>query len=476
MNSATQSTHTILHVVNQSGGGTMRYIESLIHSPASAYRHFVWYAGRNQHILYDVETPYYYAFSAQLSTLQQRQIVFSILHNSGIKQLGLHLHSLFGAALNIIEQWADANLPLTVTLHDHHFLSETPFIDGKIVTDKAHIQRVQSALKQAEILLPSTYLLRQAQPFFPAGQLHVIAHGTEPPMAALDSATQTFIDDLKQRANWQNSAFTVAAIGAIGKEKGLNFMKQWLTARGNNPNEQFVCLGYTADAPADQNRPQAQAQQIIHGFYHHAEIPALLRAYSADIVVFFPGIPESFCYALSDINACVPVFAPDTGALGERVPHEQLGTLYPPNITPLQFNQRLEAAAQFPLSTPTQPHSITSMTVNTEHYYRQHEPQDILELTLSPDELSELLADQLHGDNLKWELSSLVRQHSFLTQNINSLKTEQQQQQQHIQTLKSENHQQYQRINELSTELIATQQSLSWKITKPIRAIRRLFK
>lgn len=477
----------------------MRYIEALIHSPASQYRHFVWYVGRNQHVFYDVAASYYDAFSAGLSPLQQRQIIITLLQRAGVRQFGLHLHSLFGAALNVAACWADCGLPLTVTFHDHHFLSETPFIDGEIVPDSAHIQRVQQLLSHAEILLPSHYLYGQASPYFAAQQLHVIPHGVGLPRNELDSLTQDFVQQLKQRADWHDQRFTVAAIGAIGADKGLDFMKAWLAQR--DEKTQFVCLGYTADVAADHNRPQAQPQHITHGFYHHDEVSALLRAYAVDVVVFFPGIPESFCYALSDVHAACPVLVPAVGALGERVTKEKSGQLYPPQITPEQLNVYLTRAAQQPVAPPVTTQTIEAMTLKTEHYYRQHEPSDIVSLTLSSDELSELLADQLHEDNLKWELAILVRQHRILTENVDALSAQRaadiaelRNQQAHLESQKDyidtlchdvrTEQKENQRLNQLlkqqddwfNGQISAMQNSLSWKITKPLRAIRRLLK
>lgn len=492
-NTTQPNAQTILHIVNQSGGGTMRYIESLIHSPVSKYRHFVWYVGKHQHVLYDVATPYYYAFSAQLDACQQRRIILTILHQAKVTHLGIHLHSTFGAALTALEQWADLQLPLTVTFHDHHFLSETPFIDGAVVTDLVHIQRLQQSFMQAEILLPSPYLLHQAQVYFDPNKLHVIPHGVAAPATELEALTNDFVQQLKQRADWNDQQLTVATVGAIGEDKGLPMMKAWLAERGDI---QFVCLGYTSEVSADQNRPYASPLHITHGFYHHAEIPALLMAYAVDVIVFFAGIPESFCYALSDINGTVPVLAPDYGALGERVVGEKLGKVYPANITPAALNQLIRQLTQSYTTPHLMPQTIEAMTVQTETYYQQHDPAELLQLSLSTDELSTLLADQLHGENLKWELATLVRQHSFLTENVDALKaqreadiTELRNQQSHLESQKDyidtlcndvrTEQRENQRLNQLlaqqDVQITAMQNSLSWKITKPLRAIRKLF-
>jgi hypothetical protein len=56
------------------------------------------------------------------------------------------------------------------------------------------------------------------------------------------------------------------------------------------------------------------------GPYLPEELGPLLAAYGADLVYFPPGMPESFCYALSDVwLAGWPVVVHDRGALGERL-------------------------------------------------------------------------------------------------------------------------------------------------------------
>ncbi len=472
------STSAILHIVNQGGGGTMRYIEALIHTPCFAERHFVFYVSRHQHVLFDVSTPYYYAFSADLPAETQRQLILSVIKQTGIQALGIHLHSFAGSALALIENWS--SFPITATFHDHHFLSENPFDDGTLCCDKRHIAHLQHVLKASPIIVPSDYLLEQASPFFLKAQLHVIPHGVEAPRDKLDDDTLGFVEKLKHQAQWQDNKLTVATIGAIGEDKGLAFMKAWLAQKGDI---QFVCLGYTADFAADKNRPQVEPGHIIHGFYHHAEVPELLKAYAVDVVLFFPGVAESFCYALSDIGAVVPVLAPDYGALGERVTKERLGQVYGKGTSPSALNQRLFETAEMTIHANKTPQTLDAMSLQTAHYYQHQEIDKVLEKTFSPDELSELLADQLHDDNLKWELATLVRQHVVLEKNVEDLKkqreldvdelrkqqTQLEEQAQYIETLKSD-------IFAERAQIQTMQNSISWKVTKPLRAIRRLMK
>ncbi len=85
----------------------------------------------------------------------------------------------------------------------------------------------------------------------------------------LSQETQTFIDKLKQNAQWQDSKPTMAVIGALNTSKGLGALNKWMTKQSQI---QLVILGYTAEI----NKPQATDGCIIHSYYHHTELVALL--------------------------------------------------------------------------------------------------------------------------------------------------------------------------------------------------------
>ncbi|PIE45864.1 MAG: hypothetical protein CSA44_01430 [Gammaproteobacteria bacterium] len=469
-----ENTLTILHLANCSEGGTARYIESLIYSPASCYRHFVLYINAAQSILYDVTANYYHVFSIKENDVWHTDCIFTLLEKAGVTKLGIHLHSFFGDVLTFAEVFCC--FPVTATFHDHHFLSENPFVNGKIVADQTHIKRVQNLLgNDSMIIVPSHYLYQQALPYFKKSQLTVIPHAGEAPLTKLSQETQTFINKLKQNAQWQDSKPTMAVIGALNANKGLGALNKWMTEQNQI---QLVILGYTAEI----NKPQATDGCIIHSYYHHTELVALLSAYGVDGVVFFPGIPESFNYVLSDIQGAVPVLAPDCGALGERVITEQLGEVYSlDNYSSDGLTKQFKQLILNEFSPKPLKQSIQSMTKQTEHYYQLNEIIDIPHLTLTPDELNALLADKLHESNVKWELATLSRQRFLLDEQVSSLKKQREldikelrKQQAHLESQANYIEELREAIFASRDETLAMQQTFSWRITRPLRKIRQL--
>lgn len=453
----------ILHIVNSGGGGTARYVESLIGSPHSNYRHFVLYVNTAQSVLYDVDAKYYHAVACSPQHEHYVDLLVNLVKESGVVRLAIHLHSLFSEALNVAEMLC--SFAITATLHDHHFLSETPFVDAKIAVDLEHVRRVQTLLgKDSSLIVPSQYLYEQALPYFSAEQLAVIPHAGESCAEQLDSETQQFIDKLKLRANWQDDKMTVAAVGAINNDKGLLGLDRWLATLKHQPI-QFVMLGYTSHTSV----AQAKSGYIQHGFYHYTELVALLSAYRVDGVIFFAGIPESFNYALSDIHATVPVLAPDYGALGERVATEHLGEVYSPDCSMAELTSRFINMTQRGFSPQATKQNISTMTQKTEYYYQLHEIEDIPHLQLTSQDISALLADKLDSSNLSWELAKLSRQRFLLDEQIGTQQQHLESQAQYIETLRQETF-------ATRNEVQAMQQTLSWKITKPIRLVRRFLK
>lgn len=125
--------------------------------------------------------------------------------------------------------------------------------------------------------------------------------------------------------------FPVAVIGALGRHKGLDHLIEVATRLP--PDEGIVLLGY-ADG---QLAPGwlADGRIRVHGAFEPHQLPELVARY-ASVLSFFPkGQPESYCYALSDAwLAGLPVVAPDSGAIGERVRAHGGGTLYHPDAAP----------------------------------------------------------------------------------------------------------------------------------------------
>lgn len=405
-----------LHIVNNTGGGTLRYVESLAQASDSKERHFILYMSANQQVLYDCLQDSYYPLYLKKFDEWSVAPVFSLLAKE-VNQLGIHLHSMFGEGLAFSECLPE-NLPLVITFHDHYFLSDCAFESQTIIPRLPHIKRIQQLTQRAtKIIVPSDYLLQQAKSYFALDKLCVIPHGTAVPAPTLRTVSTLLVDTLMVKAQWDKNKPTVAIVGAIGVHKGMRFMEK-LLKRFRRDSIQWVHIGFTSQ----QQAPFAQHNRIQHGPYHHDEVPLLLKNYGADLVVFFPGIPESFCYALSDIYGTLPVLAPDIGAIGERVRKERLGTTYSSKISPRQLKKMIIERLKQPERVSPEFPELKQMVCDTEFYYAHVDGEDWAKQGLTETEMQCFFSENLNEDNLKLNMVYLARENYQLRQEVERLK------------------------------------------------------
>lgn len=134
--------------------------------------------------------------------------------------------------------------------------------------------------------------------------------------------------------------FRVAVIGAIGRHKGFELIRDCLqdaVTRGL-PLE-FVVVGYTEDDDA----LLASGKAFVTGAYEEREAADLLSREAPDVALFASVWPETWCFALTHaLDAGLPVVAFDIGAIAERLRgRESLHVLLPVDVQPPTLNDAL---------------------------------------------------------------------------------------------------------------------------------------
>lgn len=396
----------VLHIVSFFGGGTLRYLEDLTHCVESNIHHYILFTSEHSQVLFDTLSGHYITLNLYQDNQWQLNALLNYL-SKRFNELVIHLHALFSASLAIAAQLSE-KIPTLATLHDHYFLSNLSFEDNKIVEDPAWIEEIKEQTKYFKhFIVPSHYLLDKAKPHF-GERASVINHGITQPDSEIDVLTQSLCDDLIKASNWDKQKKTIAIIGAIGEHKGLSALGK---IRRKMRNYQFLLLGYTSYSLT----PQTGRNFIQHGLYHHKTIPALLNYYGADLVLFLPGIAESYCYALSDVYATLPVLAPDHGALGQRIQSEQLGEIYPTDITAKQLKQIIDKLFASP-PTDIVPNfkTVEQMNKETEQFYLDFYDKDWKNIPVSDDTLQDFMRESLSEENFKMAMVHLSRENYFL--------------------------------------------------------------
>lgn len=317
----------VMHVVPPNGGGVDRFVRDLCrHRPAD----WIVHAGDAQCV---VEWP------AREIFLPLPAATLADLAFGGAlgRPQAVHAHGTMGPVRRLCETLCAATrAPCVLTLHDINFAdpAAAPFEAA---------QRLRFAHAAAARTAPSGYIEALAlQALGPGAPCRRVENGVDA-WPGLDAAARAADADAHDAAGSEvgtpaqadddaPSDCAVAVIGAIGEHKGLSALLA--VAAALPPGLRVVVLGYTAE----QLMPGwvVPGRVWMHGAFQPAELPALVTRYGARIAFFPPGMPESYCYALSDAwLAGLPAAVPDQGALGERVRRHGGGHLYPPRLPAL---------------------------------------------------------------------------------------------------------------------------------------------
>lgn len=299
----TSASGRVLHLVPPNGGGVDRFVRDLCSlRPADWLLH----VSDDQCV---VEAPEHallipVAFDA-LSDLLER---------SGLgRASALHSHSTVPAVRRATSLLANAmQLPYVVTLHDVDFAGPPGASDA---AERA--LRVGFIRSAARCTVPSGFMRDRAlEVLGESFACTVVENGTDrrASVGALPAARR----------------FPIAVIGAMGRHKGLDHLVE--VAAQLPADTGIVLLGY-ADGELGPGW-LAGGRVWVHGAFEPTLLSDLVAGYGSQLAFFPNGQPESFCYALSDAwLAGLPVVAPDSGAIGERVRAHGGGSLYDPDAS-----------------------------------------------------------------------------------------------------------------------------------------------
>jgi len=279
----------------------------------------------------------------------------------------LHAHSTVAAVRQVCGSLSAATgAPTVLTLHDIWFADPT------LVSDELE-QRLAFARAAVARTAPSAFIIERArQALGDAAPCTWIANGVDA-LRPIDEAGIALSAAARQACGV--AGFPIAVIGAIGEHKGLTALET--VARLLPDGQRVVVLGYT-----ERQLKQGWAVEgriWVHGSFEPDELPVLVKRYSSRLAFFPPGMPESFCYALSDAwMSGLTVLAPDHGALGERVRHHGGGALYPPQdgaeVLARRLVEQLAGAVRCtgPVALRHPLPSMEGMMAAMDDLYRQH--------------------------------------------------------------------------------------------------------
>lgn len=154
-------------------------------------------------------------------------------------------------------------------------------------------------------------VLRQLDRRFDAFDFRVVEHGIP------HTPTEAFAGAEEQRR------LRIGVLGDLQWYKGRDALERCFEAARTFVDFYFF-------GPQDPGLPFAgRFGSHYIGPYRRDSLPALLKRHPLDLALFYPVVPETFAYTLSEVWCCgVPPLARDLGAHGERITHDVNGFLF----------------------------------------------------------------------------------------------------------------------------------------------------
>jgi len=323
----------ILHVLHPRGGGTEKYVQSIVRSSRDRYRHYFLRVATDRWLFKDAAGEHRAACQWPRDAASEECLRTMA---SWLAIDFVHVHSLVGSGDDLVRMIASAGLPYGYSVHDMYAPCPTVYLIGatgaycEATTDPGACGSCLAQLPQfrgvdigqwraryaaflrgaTKVWAPSHWAGATLRKYYPASNVEIRPHPADGPRMARHDVDAFALPD--------DGARHVAVLGAIGPEKGarkIDALADEIRARGLPLR--IVVVGFTDRARRWQSDDRTLT---IHGSYGEDELAALFERYRIDVVLFPTLWPETFSYTLSEAwRAGRPALVPPRGALAERV-------------------------------------------------------------------------------------------------------------------------------------------------------------
>ena len=331
----------ILHVLHSRGGGTEKYVQSIVGASRARFRHYFLRVAPGRWLFKDAVGEHAMACEWPRDAASERclRIMCAWLAIDLV-----HVHSLVGSGDDLVTMLASTGLPYCYSVHDMYAPCPTVYLidaSGKYCNATTDLATCAQCLAQtaafrdvdigqwraryasllrgaAKVLAPSDWAGETLRKYYPDANIEIRPHPVE--------GDRTARRDVFAFALPEDACRHVAVLGAIGPEKGSRNIDALADEiRKRSLPLRIVVIGFTDRARRWQSDDRVLT---IHGSYGEDELAALFERYRIDVVVFPTIWPETFSYTLSEAwRAGRPALVPPRGALAERVQASGAGWL-----------------------------------------------------------------------------------------------------------------------------------------------------
>lgn len=367
----------VLHLNHSIGGGPMRYVNSLIAATANKAIHVVMNGRRSasDSVIISIFGPYH-GTPIEIPLGEDEDILL-LLQSIGIDCV--HIHHLAGIP-RIIISWVQKHESIShiITFHDYYLINANPFLasaggeyEGISASPLNSLYRdicthpfpFENWKSESQTLINGSAF--NIFPSVTAYYHYSTAFSIIPNAKVIPHDNVNAID--------AHQYFCVVALGALGLEKGADFMEKVAHAsfKINHHNISFKIIGYAY-------RDLENIEQT--GPYQDSQLQDLIREHSAGCIFFPNRCPETYSYTLSEaIQSGLPIIAPKFGIFEERLADNNDYFLYDHRIDPAVLAAQIKRFLQ-----GTGVVKVRSESMNINHFYRSEYIGMLSDLRLSP--------------------------------------------------------------------------------------------
>jgi len=323
----------ILHVLHSRGGGTEKYVQSIVRASNTQFRHYFLRVSADRWLFKDAIGEH--GAACQWPRDGASEDCLRIMTAWLAVDL-VHVHSLVGSGEDLVRMLGSTGVPYSYSVHDMYAACPTVYLidaSGKYCNATTDLDACTKCLANidafrdvdiarwrarydellrgaANVWAPSRWAGDTLRKYYPHASVELRPHPIEG-----GTAIRRHVDafDLPQDEHRH-----VAVLGAIGPEKGSRIIDALVEdIRQRSLPLRIVVIGFTDRARRWQSDDGALT---IHGSYGPDELAALFEHYRIEVVLFPTIWPETFSYTLSEAwRAGRPALVPPRGALAERV-------------------------------------------------------------------------------------------------------------------------------------------------------------
>jgi len=341
----------VLQVSHEAGGGVKQHVEELSEAlQANAYNLILTPCRGAGAVSLQMGT-FPGADELVFCVPEELPMLVAVLKGCGVGFV--HFHHSLGLSPSLFELPAQLGTEYALTVHDFYWLGGNPTLTNQKgvfpgqysddllnpvfplpegVSAEAWRDQLRGFIESAKtVVFPSEYTLSLYQRYYALHRPIVALHIEDKREA---SASVALIS--------QKPRYTVGVLGALGKEKGADYL------------EEIAAKATAANAPFDFKLLGFAYRELngvfTTGRYDADDLKHLISEHDLDLILFPAQWPETYSYTLSYALASgLPIIAPDIGAFPERLANREHTLVYRFGIEPdellVEMNKFVKSSA-----------------------------------------------------------------------------------------------------------------------------------